>query len=62
MEAFTEAKLPRYSLHKISKASKEQAGLSTFMVVNTYEMEEPEEMDDELASIAVGITALEKMS
>ncbi|KAF9946086.1 hypothetical protein BGZ72_000704, partial [Mortierella alpina] len=43
------------SIYKITKGGKEQAGLSTRMVVDEFEMEEPDEMDDELALIPIKV-------
>ncbi|KAF9555309.1 hypothetical protein EC968_009016 [Mortierella alpina] len=43
------------SIYKISKGGKELAGLSTRMVVNQFDMEEPEAIDDELEAIPVKV-------
>ncbi|KAF9948751.1 hypothetical protein BGZ70_002075 [Mortierella alpina] len=43
------------SIYKISKGGKQQAGLSTRMVVDMFDMEEPEPVDDELDSIPVKV-------
>ncbi|KAF9946036.1 hypothetical protein BGZ72_000746 [Mortierella alpina] len=43
------------SIYKITKGGKEQSGLSTRMVVDQFEMEEPEEIDDELEAIPVRV-------